>query len=321
MVRYICTTIILLLTVSVLSAQQEEQFTQFMYYKQGINPGYAGSDEALTVTALARNQWLGLDGAPQTQLISVVAPVLNQRIGVGANILRQSIGVTDLYTLDGLYTYRLKVPRGFLGIGIQASVRMLRVDFSNLRGTQSIAQDQAVPDGIQSKFVPNFGTGLYYQTRSFYLGFSIPRLLTTNIDLSNDGDVIAREVTHAYLMAGGVISLGEQLALQPQVLLKYVKGAPFDGDVNLNLLIADKFSTGVSYRIGGSKASGIGEAISVLLGIQLSKNILFGISYDATVSELRKYNSGTIEGMFRYTLGGGGGEEETEEVENPRYFN
>jgi type IX secretion system PorP/SprF family membrane protein len=307
-----------LLFTPALWSQQEEQFTQFMHYRQGLNPGFVGSEENINVMAMSRNQWLGLEGAPETQLISVTAPILNQRIGVGGNILRQTIGVTDFYTLDGMYSYRLKVPRGFLGIGLQASIRLLQTDFTSLRGTQPIIQDEAVPQGIQSKFVPNFGVGLYYHSRSFYLGFSVPRLLSTNIDLSNDGGVIAKEVSHAYMMTGTTISLSEGLRLQPQFLLKYVKGAPFDADVNLSLLIGDKFSTGFSYRLGGSKESGVGEAISMLIGIQLSDNLLLGLSYDATVSELRKYNSGTIEGLVKYRIGK---KEEDNEVDNPRFFN
>lgn len=298
-------------------SQQDEQFTQFMNFKQGLNPAYVGSNEQTTITAMSRNQWLGLEGAPQTQVISMVAPILNQRIGVGANIVRQSIGVTDFYTLDGQYAYRLKVPRGFLGIGVQASLRLLQADFSQLQGTQPITQDEAIPQGIQSKYVPNFGAGLYYDSPSFYLGFSIPRLLSTNIDLANDGGVIAREVSHAYFMTGGIISLSDGLGLQPQVLLKYVKGAPLDADFNATFLIGDSFSAGLSYRLGGSQASGFGEAISLLTGIQLGPNFYLGLSYDATVSELRQYNSGTIEGLVRYTFGQKSGEEE---VDNPRYF-
>lgn len=298
-------------------AQQEEHFTQFMHYKQGLNPAYAGSRENMSITAMSRHQWLGLEGAPQTQVISLVAPVLNQRIGVGANIVRQSIGVSDFYTMDGMYAYRIKVPRGFLGIGIQASVRLLQADFSQLKGTQPITQDEAIPQGIQSKFVPNFGAGLYYDSPNFYLGFSIPRLLSTNIDLSNDGGVIAKEVSHAYFMTGGIIELSENLGLQPQVLLKYVTGAPLDADFNISLLIGNSFSTGVSYRLGGSQGSGFGEALSLLTGIQLSPNFFLGLSYDATLSELKRYNSGTLEGLVRYTFGQKSGEEE---VDNPRYF-
>lgn len=311
-----------LITISLLCslwshAQQEEQFTQFMYTRMALNPAFAGSEEALTITALSRNQWLGLDGAPQTQLLSVVAPVLNQRIGIGGNIVRQSIGVTQLYTMDGAYAYRIKAPRGYLGIGLQASVRLLRVDFSQLRGTQPINQDEAVPEGIQSKFVPNFGAGLYYKARNFYLGFSVPRLLRTNIDLSDEGEVIAREVNHAYFMTGGSIELSEGIALQPQILLKYVTGAPFDADVNVNVVFGERFSTGISYRVGGSKQSGFGEAISLLLGVPLGEQVTLGFAYDATISDLRNYNSGTLEGLLRFRLKG---KDDPEEVDNPRFF-
>lgn len=302
-----------------LRAQQEAQFTQFMHYRQGLNPGFVGSEENINIMAMSRNQWIGIEGAPQTQLISVTAPILNQRIGVGGNILRQTIGVTDFYTLDGMYSYRLKVPRGFLGIGLQASIRLLQSDFTELRGTQPLAQDEAVPQGIQSKFVPNFGVGIYYQSRNFYLGFSVPRLLATNIDLSDDSGVIAKEVTHAYMMTGTTIKLGESLHLQPQFLLKYVRGAPFDADINVNLLIGEKLSTGVSYRLGGSIERGVGEAASLLVGVQLNKSIFLGLSYDATLSELRNYNSGTIEGLVRYRIGAK--DEDEDAVDNPRFFN
>ncbi len=319
MKQYLCLiSFSFLLCLPSLWSQQEAQFTQFMHYRQGLNPGYVGSEENINIMAMSRNQWLGLEGAPQTQLISVTAPILNQRIGVGGNILRQTIGVTDFYTLDGMYSYRLKVPRGFLGIGLQASIRLLQADFTSLRGTQPITQDEAIPQGIQSKFVPNFGLGVYYHSRNFYLGFSIPRLLTTNIDLSDDSGVIAKEVNHAYMMTGTTIKLGETLSLQPQFLLKYVPGAPFDADINVNLLIGEKFSTGISYRLGGSIERGIGEAASMLVGVQLSKSMFLGLSYDATLSELRNYNSGTIEGLVIYRIGA---KDKEEEVDNPRFFN
>lgn len=319
MKQYLCLiSFSFLLCLPSLWSQQEAQFTQFMHYRQGLNPGYVGSEENINIMAMSRNQWLGLEGAPQTQLISVTAPILNQRIGVGGNILRQTIGVTDFYTLDGMYSYRLKVPRGFLGIGLQASIRLLQADFTSLRGTQPITQDEAIPQGIQSKFVPNFGLGVYYHSRNFYLGFSIPRLLTTNIDLSDDSGVIAKEVNHAYMMTGTTIKLGETLSLQPQFLLKYVPGAPFDADINVNLLIGEKFSTGISYRLGGSIERGIGEAASMLVGIQLSKSMFLGLSYDATLSELRNYSSGTIEGLVIYRIGA---KDKEEEVDNPRFFN
>ncbi len=297
--------------------QQEDQFTQFMNYRLGFNPAYAGSTDGASLSAMIRSQWLGLEGAPQTQLVSFTMPLLNNRIGVGGNIIRSTFGVTEQFTVDAAYTYRFPVPRGYLGIGLQASVRLLRINFNQLQGTQPISIDGAVPAGIQSKYVPNFGAGLYYNSERMYLGISIPRLLNTNIDLADDDGVISREVTHGYLMGGVLLDLSGNLKLQPQVLVKYVQGAPLDADINFSLVIMEQFTAGLTYRIGGSRVSGIGESVAVLTGFQIGENLQLGMAYDLTLSELRNYNSGSIEAMVRYFFQG---QSKGEEFENPRIF-
>lgn len=302
-----------------LQGQQEERYTQFMHNKLGINPGYAGSSGGISISSLVRNQWLGLDGAPETQLVSFSMPVWNENLGLGANVLRQTIGVTSNYSLETAYSYRIRAPRGYIHLGLQTSMRMIRTDFSRLRGTQPIEQDQAVPVNIQSKLVPNFGAGLYYEADNFYFGLSAPRLLKSNIDLSDDQGVISREVMHLYLMTGFLIRMNDNLSFQPQALFRYVEAAPFDADINLSLLILDRFSAGISYRLGGSRAKGPGESIALLLGAQVSEKLLFGISYDATLSELQRYTDGTVEGVLRFMFAGksskGSGN-----VDSPRYF-
>lgn len=285
-------------------AQQEEQYTQFMHYKLGLNPAYAGSSGGISFAGLVRSQWLGLEGAPETQLVSFSMPAWNQNIGLGANILRQTIGVTSNYSLEAAYSYRIRAPRGFINAGLQTSARMIRTDFSKLRGTQPIEEDPTVPGTIQSRLVPNFGAGLYYYTDNFYMGISVPRLLQNNIDLSDDGGTISREVRHAYLMTGFVVNLGGNTKLQPQTLFKYVKSAPFDADFNLSLIFFDRFVTGVSYRTGGSKERGVGESVSFMFSSQIGSKMMFGLSYDATLSDLRRYTSGTVEGVVRFFFAG-----------------
>ncbi len=298
-------------------SQQEEQYTQFMYFKPGYNPGAAGSNDAPCFSLIARNQWIGLEGAPQAQLLSFNMPVFNKRVGIGANIIRQTIGITEKYSAETLYSYRIPVGRGILGMGLQASVRFIRMNFSRAESIQPSAQDDAIPGDIQSKYVPNFGAGLYYSNQRYYVGLSVPRLLENNIDLADSDETISTEVRHIYAMAGILIDLNDFVQMQPQVLLKYVPGAPFDGDANLNFIFAEKFTTGISYRLGGSKRSGIGESVSAVLGIQLSESILFGLSYDFTLSELKNYNSGTVEGVFRYCIGG---RSQGNEYVSPRFF-
>lgn len=311
-------TLLLLLSCSCVAwSQQEDQFTQFMYHKMGFNPAYAGSNETPCISILARNQWLGLEGAPETQLLTFNMPLSNQRIGIGATISRHTIGITERFTADAVYSYRIRMGRGTLGIGVQGSVRLLRSNFLKAEATQPVGTDQAIPVGIQSKYVPNFGAGIYYGSKRFFFGVSVPRLLQNNIDLADGGGVLSKEVSHLYIMGGILFDISETVQLQPQLLLKYVKGAPFDGDANFNFIFSEKFTAGLSYRLGGSKKSGIGESLSLVFGAQITDDILFGLSYDYTLSELRNYNSGSVEGMLRYSIGG---RSKGEDFVNPRFF-
>ena len=300
-----------------LLAQQDQQYTQFMFNKMGLNPAYAGANDAPCISAIFRNQWLSVNGAPQTQLLTFNMPIRNKRIGIGASLVRNTIGITENYTAEAAYAYRLRLGRGYLRLGLQGSVRLLRNDFSEVESTQPKETDGAIPVGLQSKFVPNFGAGAYYSSGSFYIGLSIPRLLTNSIDLADSGMEISREVNHVYAMGGVLLGLGENLQLQPQILLKYVKGAPFDADVNINFIFMDKFTTGVSYRLGGSRITSAGESISLLLAAQVTESLLFGLSYDTNLSEFRNYNNGSVEAALRYCIGG---KSEGEEFTNPRFF-
>ena len=297
-------------------AQQEDQFTQFMYNKMGFNPAYAGSNDAACITAIARAQWIGLEGAPQSQLITFNMPLFNKRVGIGASLQRHTIGITNKFSAEAVYAYRIPVGRGILSLGVQGSVRLLRNDYQDVQGTQPIDIDNAVPPGEQSKYIPNFGAGIYYSSRSFFLGVSAPRLLESNIDFSDLDQLISKEVRHLYIMGGFIFNLGEKVVLQPQTLLKYVEGAPFDADINVNFIFADKVITGLSYRLGGSSNS-FGESISLILGWQTSDALHLGVAYDYTLSDLSDYNNGTIEGVVRYCIGG---KSEGDEYINPRFF-
>jgi len=309
--------LLLLCTVLIATAgwtQQEPQFTQYMYNKMGYNPGYAGSNDAACITAIYRQQWIGLDGAPGTQLITFNMPLQNKRIGIGASVWRNTIGISETLNAEAAYSYRIRMGRGILGIGVMASVRLLRNNYDQATPIQS--GDETIPTGLQSKYVPNFGMGAYFSTQNFYIGASAPRVLENSIDFAEENVLITKEVRHIYIMGGVVLPLSETVKVQPQVLLKYVQNAPFDADANVNLVIMDRYTIGMSYRIGGSRTSGIGESIDVLLGAQVTDNLLFGLAYDVTLSELRDYNSGSIEAVIKYCIG----KSEGEEYLNPRFF-
>ncbi len=314
-----CLLIAGLFISSLICAQQEEQFTQFMFYKQGFNPGFAGSEAGTAISGLYRSQWVGLEGAPETQLLTFSSRVAN-RIGIGANVLRQTIGITSYYTFDGVYSYKITpLGKGELYAGIQGSMRLLRVDYNQLKGTQPITIDQAIPAGIQSKIVPNAGFGLYYAGQHFYAGLSAPRLINNNIDLADSGDIISLESRHLFFMLGYYWSIGEAVLI-PQGLAKYVAGAPVDLDVNVTLKFKSRFSIGASYRLGGNLPESTGESASLMVGIPLGKSMLLGLAYEATLTDLRTYNSGSMEGVIRYIFGGGEDVSGGPELEDPIFF-
>lgn len=316
--------IAIILSAGLLHAQQDQQYTQFMYNKLGYNPAYAGSMGLISVTGLVRSQWLGLEGAPNTQLLSVDAALYGQRIGVGLNLVRHSIGISNRYDFDAAYAYRLPVGKGQLGFGIQGTARYLNVNFADERliAIQAPSTDIAIPMGMQSKLLPNFGLGVYYNDDRSYIGLSIPRLIENNIDFAQQATIVSREVRHFYLMGGYSFKLNEQVQLQPQALIKYTQDAPLDIDVNISAILSQRYLVGGTFRVGGSQEGGPLESIDLLFSAQIKNNIIFGISYDITVSELRSYNSGSIEAMIRYTFKGIelGKKEEGEKYDNPRFF-
>ena len=309
--KKIITTSVFLIAVTLCFAQQEQQYTQFMYNKLAINPGYAGSHDAGCFTALYRNQWIGLEGAPKTQMLSFDTPLLHNRIGVGLNLTRTTIGITEKWTADGSYAYRVALGRGTLGLGVQASIRYFGNDYTDSRlvATQAISSDGGIPVGDQSKYVPNFGAGLYYSTENYYFGISAPRFLKNNIDFNSLSGVLGREVPHLFFMTGLLWKISETAKLQPQALFKYADNSPFDADFNLNLILQDKYTVGVTYRVGGSSLTGIGESLDFLVAAHLNANLLFGLSYDITLSEIKDYNSGSIEVILRYCLASPEGED------------
>lgn len=312
------------MTAIVGHAQQEQQYTQFMYNKLAYNPAYAGSMGMICATGIVRSQWLGLEGAPTTQVLSFDASLYERRIGMGLNLVRNSIGIADRYDLDAAYAYHLPVGEGFLGFGIQGTARLLQANFNDSRliATQAIGTDASIPMSMETKLLPNFGFGVYYNDDRLYVGLSAPRLIENNIDFSQESAIVSREVRHLYFMGGYRFKLSESVEFNPQVLIKYADNVPLDVDVNLSAILSDRYVLGGTFRVGGSTGGGPIESVDILFSAQIMENLIFGVSYDITVSELKSYNSGSIEGVVRYCFKGVelGRRSENEEFKNPRFF-
>lgn len=299
-------------------AQQEQQYTQFMFNKLGYNPAYAGSSDGPELVVLHRSQWLGLEGAPNGQAASYSHPMLNGRVGVGGNLARTQVGITTNTTFSLAYCYRIPVYKGVMGFGVQASLRQVRQNWadSRLQATQPILTDVAIPTDPQSKLAPNFGFGAYYDDSKFFVGISVPRLVQNNIDFAETGGILSREARTAFAMGGVKFPIAEGVELTAQTLLKYTKNTPFDADLNFNCLFQKRVLTGLTYRTGGGKTSAGGESLDLLAGVYITPKLFFALSYDIGLTKLRKFNNGSVEATVRFWLN----PSEGVETQSPRDF-
>lgn len=287
-------------------AQQEVMFTQYMFNGLALNPAYAGSHEVVSMTGIARQQWIGLDGAPSTQTFSIHSPIKSNRIGIGLLLLHDKIGPINRYNVSGSYAYRIPLKHGKLAMGLRAGMNLYKIDYS-----QQNQNDPAFRRSI-SAYQPNFGAGLYYYTDRFYAGFSVPQLLERTydqyeIDLT-DVNTDSRLVRHYFFTTGYVIDLNQNLKLKPSTLLKVVEGAPIQLDLNANLLVMEVLWVGLSWRSF--------DSVDGILQLQLTDRLQFGYAYDfSTTSEVRSVNSGSheISLNYQFTIG-------HKKAISPRYF-
>ncbi|MBN8677139.1 MAG: type IX secretion system membrane protein PorP/SprF [Chitinophagales bacterium] len=285
------------------SAQQEQMYTQFMFNKLTFNPAYAGNFVSPTLTTIYRNQWMGMDGAPKSMALSYTQPLLNNRVGIGGNISRQSIGINTNLTFDIAYAYRIQMKRGILAVGLQASMRNFRQNWADSRIIPIDQGDPGIPLDPKSKFVPNFGAGVYYNayTNKWYAGLALPRIVNNSIDFAEFGETLSREVQHFNAMGGIQLEATEDLKVTPQVLIRYALGAPVDAEVNVSALLRNKFYGGLTYRLGGD-INFAGESIDVAVGIQAIDELFFCFSYDIGLTRLRRHHNGSIEATVRWYI-------------------
>ncbi|MDO6519856.1 PorP/SprF family type IX secretion system membrane protein [Zobellia uliginosa] len=276
-------------------AQQDAQYTQYMYNTISVNPAYAGSRGVFSIAALHRSQWVGLDGAPTTQTLNFHTPVSNS-VGLGLSVINDEIGNgtnQDTY-IDAAFSYTVYTSdEGKLSFGLKAGGHLLNIDFSKLR---NYGAENNLPN-IDNKFSPNFGAGIYYHTDHFYAGLSVPNFLQTeHFDGSNinSSSFVAQERMNYYFITGYVFDLNYRTKFKPAALLKAVKGAPLQVDLSASFLFNNKFSLGAAYRWDA--------AVSGLFGFQLNDQLMLGLAYDREVTDLgaTRFNDGSFEIFIRY---------------------
>ncbi len=308
--RALLTLVLLIGGGTVVKAQYDPMFTQYMFNEMFINPAYAGSKEAISLTALHRMQWIGFDGAPTTTTFSAHAPLLKNTMGVGVSVLNEKIGVTNRQLIYGDYAYRFQMGKGKFSLGLMGGLNMIRENLLSVQTT--VAGDQAFSQNIPTQMLPNFGFGMYYYTSKFYAGLSIPRMIDNKLSLTTANGIktdnkVDLKSFHYYFVIGRLFAINDNFKLKPQIMTKAVQNAPVEWDINLNALIRETLWLGASYRTGAD--------VSAIVGYQFSPQFLASLSYDYTLTDIRNYNSGSIEFGLNYLFSFRG-----KKIVTPRYF-
>jgi type IX secretion system PorP/SprF family membrane protein len=290
-----------LLFVHETNAQQDAQYTQYMFNTISVNPAYAGSRGQLSAAALYRAQWVGLEGAPTSQTVNIHSPIRNSKLGYGISVVNDEIGdgtVQETY-FDGVLSYTIEVAKDAkLSFGLKAGLNVLNLDFNKLRNFDA---EPVNVDNIENRISPNVGLGFYYHTNKFYAGLSAPNLLQTeHFDNSatdaNSLQFLSQERINFYLITGYVFNLNGNLKFKPAILTKMVGGAPLQIDLSTNFMFNDKFTFGAAYRWNA--------AVSAMAGFQISDQLMLGLAYDRETTELggTRFNDGSFEVFLRYEL-------------------
>lgn len=281
------------------NAQQEPHFTQYMSNMSVINPAYAtDTPNVLNLGSLYRYQWAGIKGAPKTMTLFAHTPI-NEKIEAGLSLVSDDIGngakkITNVFA-DIAYIIKLDETQK-LSFGVKAGFSTISTNFNGFQlNSGDVTTDFAFAENV-NETMPNIGTGVYYFTDSYYIGLSVPNILTSE-HTGSSGDQINSFGTHrvhGYLTGGYIFDINENLKLKPAAMAIFVEGAPVSVDLTANVLYNEKFELGAAYRFG--------DAVSVLMNVNVTPNLRVGYSYDYTLSNLSKFNSGSHEIVLLYNL-------------------
>lgn len=290
-------------------AQQDPLFTQYTNNMLLINPAYAGSRDAMTLVLLHRDQWVGIDGAPETQTLTFHSPFRNQNFAFGSSLMHDAIGPSTTSSLFTDFTGRVRLDRkSYLAFGIKAGFKHYQVDLTRL----NISESDPLFQFNVNQWSPNVGAGVYYHRPRFYAGLSVPKFL--EYDLDGDDRTYGTDVRHLFFVTGAVFDLSPYVKLKPTVMVRHAESAPLSGDFTANLLFYDRLWTGAFYRTDLINQQ-LPASWGLMVAFQINPQFKIGYSYDYTLSDLKYVNNGSheISVTFDFVF-------ERDRIKSPRYF-
>jgi len=296
---------LVLLSCTNLFSQQDHQLTQYMFNPISINPAYAGSRETISILALYRNQWAGLNGGPITQVFSIHSPMKNENVGLGFSFINDKIGYENFSKAHVDYSYTINV--GYetkLAFGLKASL----TSYSLEQELRNAAPNDLSILSIKHSWNPNIGIGLFLHSSKGYIGLSAPRILQN--DYSETEDFSTLERNNYYFTGGFLVNINYNLKLKPSFLIKQTNGAPISYDLSAHFLFNEKLWLGSSYRFNQSAKGAIGT----IANFKVSKQLTIGYAYEFALSNLEYYTNNTHEVFLIFEIF------KNKKIISPRYF-
>lgn len=284
-------------------AQQDPQFTQYFDNILYVNPAYAGSHDALSISGIHREQWVGFDGRPRSTSINLHSPLRYKSLGVGLSVISDQAGPFRQNMFYGDLSYSLKLKeKTFLSFGVKGGINLINISSNDLVTTTS--SDPKLLSNVSNKVNPNFGAGVYYHTPRFFAGVSVPKFLEQSYDGLSTTNTERR---HYFGIIGGVIDAGPIWKFRPFLQAKFTEGAPISADLSLAAIYADRLWLGAMYRLDA--------AFGAFVQYQITPQFKIGVATDFGTQRIRNHNYGTYELMLSYSLN-----KTVSGVRSPRYF-
>jgi len=284
------------LSITSVSAQQDPEYTHYMYNMSVVNPAYAtGVPAMMNFGGLYRTQWVGAVGAPKT-FTFFGHTAISEKVEAGISFISDDIGdgakkENNVYA-DFAYVLDLG-GKNKLSLGLKAGISSMQTNFNGFRFNDP-AVDMAFAENINTT-KPNIGVGAYYFRDNLYVGLSVPNLLKSKYIEEKSGiNAFGSDNIHTFLTAGYVFQLDDMWKLKPAFMTKIVKGAPLSIDLTANVLYNNKFEFGAAYRID--------DSVSALFNFNVTPTLRVGYAYDYTLTNFGQFNSGTHEIMLLFDL-------------------
>ena len=298
--------IALMITGTMVQAQLEPLSNQYLLNTLSINPAYAGSRDALSVTLLHRNQWTGFEGSPKTISLALHTPTRNEKVGLGFLAVNDQRGISSSGIFTGNFAYRIRAGKGIFSLGLAGGFTFIRNNWSNLVAVDQ--NDELIMRNSQGYFLPDFSIGTYYQSDRFFFGFSIPMFVSHQFNTSTDAFNVTNDYQeyNFFLNGGYLLRPSSTVKILPSFMVRFTPLSIPQADLNLHLILFDRIRTGLSYR---SNKSMVG-----LFMYHVNNQLAVAYSYDMGFGRIGGYMGGSHEIMIRYDF------RYIIDVINPRYF-